>query len=398
MQPRRATPDVRSKLRQIASDGALAAGHRDGEAVFGSLQFFYSMGWKVEELEKNPRSFCSTDSAKMWRRLDGHHTRGTLLSVCGAVLTMQRRLCERNLYIADAHTHDHCRPYAEGHACQGDRLKHAPLAYALAHKLAGDGPGEWTAVLERAQEKCHQEHAALRDGAQPGYNCAYLELGGLHEALLAGGLYKSDAKHAALELRHFTGDLAMFSVSTPEHGLRSSCMFGDASSDRQGLGHFNSPCGSEYGTIHVLQQTINTALSEIEQVTSCKGSTTLTSPIHSPRSLTQVSLSSWQVLQSREPFTIIAGPGTKDDGRSFTIELEVTEPYDKDKAIPSSTTSTKGDGVPDLLMAGSLGNAVHAVLKCFGNFNPAYNTFAGMDFPEVLLPGSQGLKASPYCG
>ena len=69
-----------------------------------------------------------------------------------------------------------------------------------------------------------------------------------------------------------------------------------------------------------------------------------------------------------------------------------------DKAIPSTTTSTKGDGVPDLVMAGSLGSAVYAVLECFGNFNPAYNTLAGMDFPEVLLPGARGLKASPYCG
>ena len=105
----------------------------------------------------------------------------------------------------------------------------------------------------------------------------------------------------------------------------------------------------------------------------------------------------WQVLRSEQPFTIVAGPGTKDGGDSFTIELEVTKPYDMNGATPSASTSTKGDGVPDIVVAGSLGSAVYEVLKCFGNFNPAYNTLAGMDFPQVLFPGARGLKVSGYC-
>lgn len=79
-------------------------------------------------------------------------------------------------------------------------------------------------------------------------------------------------------------------------------------------------------------------------------------------------------------------------------KIEVTVPFDPVSSC--STLSTKGDGIPDVIMPGSLGRAVYEVLESHGHFNPAYNMLAPahMDFPAVLLPGARGLKVThPRC-
>ena len=183
------------------------------------------------------------------------------------------------------HIHEACRVYAEGRQCQGDRIKHAPIAFALAHAMAGEGPDDWLAVLARAQEVCIEQHASLRDGEMPDCNCAYLELGRMHEAFRAGGLYDLEEEHAKDEMRCLTADLNLLEVSTEEHAARSSCMFGDAGKNRRKLRHFNSPCGSEFGTIAELQRDIEQANTQIGEVSGSPAARTpLTSPVHSPLS------------------------------------------------------------------------------------------------------------------
>lgn len=253
--------------------------------LFHSVVLFHLMGWTFEELELNARSFCGTDSVEMGRRFAKRHGDGTLRRMCSAILTVQRLLCERVLSIVDGHTHTACRIYAEGKECQGDRIRHAPIAHALAHAIAGEGPDYWLAVLARAQGVCSEQHASLQDGETPPYNCAYLELGGMHEAFRAGGLYDLEETHAKDEMRCLTCDLGLLDVSTEEHAARSSCMFGDAGQDRRKLRHFNSPCGSEFGTIAELQRDIQQAITQIEEVSrSPAARTPLTSLVHSPLS------------------------------------------------------------------------------------------------------------------
>ena len=355
-------------IRELVRAQAFGVDWRGGpQLAFESCCTFFLAGHSLDELKRNAQRYCCADARMTMRLLHERAEKpGGLRSYLEGILEMQRVVVSSGqIWVADSHVKDEARPFAEGKEGMHARLVHAPIAWQLAHEKAGPhGADDWPSVLARADAAIDQEHEELRGGSRPSVNKLYLRLGALYSPMLKAGMFKGDTEEQAQELRDMSIFLTMLDVATLEWMERGSCLFGMGAVDRNLLGFSNSPLCSEAGTIDGRLQEI------------CIGHNELV-----------------EVIKSGVQYELLIGAGCKDGGISDLIRYSVTKPTDLSMPL-ASAGSGGSNGVPNILEQGTIGAGFDAALAHVGYYHPAFNmAVMGTTFPEVLQPGSRGLRA-----